>query len=170
MKLTPEMLWRSADRKDREIRLRRDELGDDLFTDYAWLILLQLYKAEAEGRCMSFAQICDRTGCREASVGRWLRALEERNLVDRFDSRICAGQLTSTGISKIERMLEGPPKADAVRDADRWVHRASKRLGTTTSGPAGPACGGRTAYRYRRATFLFGRVSGGSSATAMLQA
>ena len=35
VKLTPEMLWRSVIRKELALRLRRAELGDELFSDYA---------------------------------------------------------------------------------------------------------------------------------------
>ena len=107
VKLTPEMLWRSAGRKELALQLRRAELGNDLFCDYAWLILLQLYKAEAEGTSISVQQLCSRTGCRESGIVRWMRALEEKQLVDCFHSNLCAGQLTSAGISKVEKLLEG---------------------------------------------------------------
>lgn len=106
VKLSPEMLWRSACRREHALRSRRTELGDDLFSDYAWLILLQFYKAEAEGNCLSLSQMSFRTGCREPSLVRWLKALEEKKLIDRFESKVCAGQLTSTGIARIEKLLE----------------------------------------------------------------
>jgi hypothetical protein len=100
------MLWRSACRREHALRSRRTELGDDLFSDYAWLILLQFYKAEAEGTCINLSQMSVRTGCREPSLLRWLKALEEKKLIDLFESKVCAGQLTSTGIAKIEKLLE----------------------------------------------------------------
>lgn len=68
VKLTPEMLWRSAIRKDLALRSRRTELGEDLFSDYAWLILLQFYKAEAEGICISLSHLSGLAGCREQSL------------------------------------------------------------------------------------------------------
>lgn len=105
--MTPEMLWRSASRKELALRSRRTVLGDDLFSDYAWLILLQFYKAEAEGICITLDQLSDRTNCRQQSLIRWLRALEEKKLIDCYDSKVCVGQLTSTGIVKVERLLEG---------------------------------------------------------------
>jgi hypothetical protein len=106
----PDSLWRSAVRKDRDLQLRRTELGDDLFTDHPWLILLQLYIAEAEGGCISIRQISRRTRCREQSLIRWLKVLEEKKLIDRFNSEICAGQLTTIGIGKVESILEGAPE------------------------------------------------------------
>ncbi|TCP96407.1 hypothetical protein C8J46_109103 [Sphingomonas sp. PP-F2F-A104-K0414] len=106
IELSPAFLWRSANRKERDLRARRTELGDDLFADYPWLILLQLYKAEAEGVCISLIQLSRHTGCREQTLVRWLKALVERELIDFFDSDICVGQLTSTGMSKIEGLLE----------------------------------------------------------------
>lgn len=107
VKLSPEFFWQSAIRKDRDLQLRRTELGDDLFSDYAWLILLQLYIAEAEGICISISQISGRTRCREQSLTRWLKVLEDKDLIDRFNSSFCAGQLTALGIVKVENLLEG---------------------------------------------------------------
>ncbi len=107
VKLTPEMLWRSACKKELELRSRRAELGHDLFGDYPWLILLQLYKAEAEGACVSLKQISASIGCREQTLARWLKVLEDKQLVDCFHSEICAGQLTSLGIVKVENLLNG---------------------------------------------------------------
>ena len=44
----PEQLWRSARRLTALIERRRAELTDELFNDYPWLILLQIYLAETD--------------------------------------------------------------------------------------------------------------------------
>ncbi len=107
VKLSPEFLLRSAIREKRSLQSRRTKLGDDLFSDYAWLILLQLYIAEAEGVCISTTQLSQRTKCREQSLVRWLKALEEKKLIERFHSSLCAGQLTTSGVKRVENLLEG---------------------------------------------------------------
>jgi hypothetical protein len=104
---TPERLWRSACRIDTALRHRRSELGEDLFGDYAWLVLLQLYKTEAEGNCVDLTELNDLTAIRPQPLTRWLKVLEERGLIDRYEEQRCVGQLTAAGIAKVERLLDG---------------------------------------------------------------
>ncbi|WP_380784872.1 hypothetical protein [Sphingomonas sp. R86521] len=104
---TPEKLWQAACRIDAELRLRRAELGDDLFCDYAWIILLELYRTEAEGTWIDLQALAVRTRIRSQTLTRWLRALEERGLVDRCEHLDYPGQLTTVGVFKVERLLQG---------------------------------------------------------------
>lgn len=106
MKRGPESLWRSAKRVDALIRRRRQELGSDIFSDYAWVILLQIYLAEAEGCVLTISDVAERCDVRPALVERWVRVLEERKLVERFQRQDYALQLTVPGIRKIERLLD----------------------------------------------------------------
>lgn len=108
---TPRELWLAACRRSANLQRRRRELGDDLFSDFAWLLLLQLYLAEIEGRCADFEDLVIRTECRLDSVRRWLRVLEERKFVDSVELPGCAAQLTSTGIAKVEKLLDGTQAA-----------------------------------------------------------
>jgi hypothetical protein len=104
---TPKELWQSAFRMIGDLQRRRTELGGDLFLDFAWTLLLQLYLAEAEGRCGDLADLAMRSGTRVASVRRWLSVLEERGLIDQTGEPGCAAQLTAAGVLKIERLLNG---------------------------------------------------------------
>jgi hypothetical protein len=70
-------------------------------------LLLQLYLAEAEGRCVDLTDLGMRSGIRVESVRRWLCVLDERGLVDNAVAPECAGQLTAAGVVKVERSLDG---------------------------------------------------------------
>jgi hypothetical protein len=106
---TPAALWRSACRMSATLERRQKELGDDLFSDYPWMVLLHLYLIEAEGRCVDDTELAKRTGTRGQMLIRWLRVLEQRGLVDFIARPGCIAQLTGNGISKIERLLEEVP-------------------------------------------------------------
>ncbi|WP_174285332.1 PAS domain-containing protein [Sphingomonas bacterium] len=54
---SPEDLRQSALNALLNMERRRKELGDSLFSDYAWTILVQIYLAEAEGRIADVADI-----------------------------------------------------------------------------------------------------------------
>jgi PAS domain S-box-containing protein len=101
----PEDLWRSAKRVSALVERRRAELTDDLFNDYPWLILLQIYLAEAEGRQADMLYICEAIRMRRDLAERWMRVLESRGLIERTDWSNHAPQLTMVGISKVERLL-----------------------------------------------------------------
>lgn len=101
----PENLWRSAKRVSALIERRRAELTEDLFSDYAWLILLQIYLAEAEGRKADLLYITEAVRLRRTVAERWLGVLESRGLVESSDWTDHAPQLTMIGMAKIERLL-----------------------------------------------------------------
>jgi PAS domain S-box-containing protein len=102
----PEALWRCAKRLNLLIRRQRTEFSDDLFNDYAWLILLHIYIAEAEACDANSPAIAESLGLREPSVERWLRVLEIKNLIERSEWTNHSPQLTVQGISKIEQALK----------------------------------------------------------------
>lgn len=102
---TPESLWRSAQRVSALVEHRRAELTEDLFSDYAWLILLQIYLAEAEGRRADLPYITDAVRIRYALAERWLGVLESRGLIEQSPWSDHLPQLTTAGMSKIERLL-----------------------------------------------------------------
>lgn len=102
----PESLWRSARRVTALIERRRAALTDDLFSDYPWLILLQIYIAEAEGRKADTPGVADDARIRHALAARWLGVLEGRGLVERPKSTDHAVQLTAKGMTTMERLLQ----------------------------------------------------------------
>lgn len=102
----PERLWRSAKNLSASIDRRRAELSDDLFTDYPWTIMLQIYIAEAEGRMTSAIEITNLGRLRIAVTTRWLLVLEQRGLIEFADSSKFHAQLTALGIVKVERLLD----------------------------------------------------------------
>lgn len=62
-------------------RARRDILGDNLFSDPAWDILLELYAAKLGGRQMSIAEVARAIETPASTTKRWVAALEERGLI-----------------------------------------------------------------------------------------
>ncbi|WP_156348250.1 hypothetical protein [Sphingomonas sp. Leaf34] len=107
LRSSPEKLWRAACRVDANLQSRRALLGDDLFTDHAWLILVSLYRTEAEGRCIDLPMLGERVALRSTNVRRWLKVLGECGLVDQLDNDVCVAQLTATGVDHVEHLLEG---------------------------------------------------------------
>jgi PAS domain S-box-containing protein len=106
LKRCPEGLWKSAKRAIAAIEQRRVELTNDLFQDYAWLILLHVYLAEAEGREADLSIIAKYASMRSSIAGRWLNVLEERGLIERSAWTDFSPQLTALGIAKLERLLD----------------------------------------------------------------
>jgi PAS domain S-box-containing protein len=104
---TPKDLWQSARRMSAALQRRRAELGADICFDFPWTLLLQLYLAEAEGRCVNLKDLAVRSDIRVESVQRWLSVLDERGLVDKTVAPECAAQLTAAGVVKVERLLDG---------------------------------------------------------------
>jgi hypothetical protein len=104
---TPKDLWQSACRMSGALQRRRTELGADLCFDFPWSLLLQIYLAEAEGRCVDLTDLGMRSGIRLENVRRWLCVLDERGLVDTTAAPECAAQLSAAGVVKVERLLNG---------------------------------------------------------------
>lgn len=102
----PEGLWRSARRVIATIQRRRRELGDDLFADHGWLILVQIYLAEAEGRMATVAAISDAAAVEAPVITRCLELLEQKMLVEHTGQPALFLQLTASGIRKVESLLD----------------------------------------------------------------
>jgi DNA-binding MarR family transcriptional regulator len=62
-------------------RARSAILGEQLFSDPAWDILLELYAARLGEREVSLEDVARAIDTPESTVTRWVRALEERGLV-----------------------------------------------------------------------------------------
>lgn len=93
-------------------RARSAILGENLFSDPAWDILLELYAAKLGERRTSLADLARAIEAPESTTKRWVAALEERGLVQ---SKIA---LTNSNVSWIDLSEEG---ADRLGDlADHW--------------------------------------------------
>lgn len=68
-------------------RLRRDYLGDGLFADPAWDMLLDLLAARLEGKGVTVSSLCVASGTPPTTGLRWLGVLEDRGLVVREPSQ-----------------------------------------------------------------------------------
>jgi hypothetical protein len=106
----PEDLWRSAKRVRMAIERRRAELGEQLFSDHCWVVLIETYLAEAEGRSLDVAQLSDAIGLRRPLLVRWIAVLAERGLIAGIGRDRPALQLTAAGLARVEALLA----ADAI--------------------------------------------------------
>lgn len=107
----PARLWRAAQDAARTMRQRRTELGDDLFADHAWAIMLHAYLAEAEGRLVTARDLAETAAIGIAMAERWLNALEAKGFVDRRSGADGLVQLSHAGIARVERLLSVSPVA-----------------------------------------------------------
>ncbi|MET0271003.1 MAG: PAS domain-containing protein [Sphingomonas sp.] len=118
-RIAPGALWSTTRRLIDEIGARRRLLGAEIFADHAWLILLETYLAEAEGRLVDADAIADRIDAPVSVVSRWVKALHARGLIEFHEAgrRYC--QLSHLGSNDVEtllssRTLDGSPVAPAA--------------------------------------------------------
>lgn len=85
-------------------------LGERLFSDPAWDILLELYAAKLGQRSISLSDLSRATGTPPSTTVRWVAALEERGLVsstiDPADPARVQLKLTTEGASKMQRLAD----------------------------------------------------------------
>jgi hypothetical protein len=105
----PHHLWRRAKDLLSVIRARDTVLGSDLFADHAWTALLIVYVAEAESRIASVDMVADQLRLSRSTLGRWIRVLQAKSLIEPPDTDRDALQLTQTGIQSVERLLATQP-------------------------------------------------------------
>ncbi len=101
----PHRLWRRAKELLGVMRARDAALGSDLFADHAWTTLLIVYVAEAESRIATVDTVAAELGLARSTLGRWLRVLQAKSLLEPLDGSLDALQLTRTGIDGVERLL-----------------------------------------------------------------
>jgi PAS domain S-box-containing protein len=95
--------WRAARRAADALHWRRAELGNDLFGDLAYALLIELYLTEVEGRAVLPGALSFQLAASPALVARWLTVLMRKGLVETVED---APQLTAAGLRKIERLLD----------------------------------------------------------------
>lgn len=88
------------------VRRARDQLlADNLFSDPAWDILLELFAAHLGGRKMAASDLAVAIEVPCSTTSRWVATLEQRGLVD---SLICEEvrqlALSDEGVSRMERL------------------------------------------------------------------
>jgi hypothetical protein len=103
--LSPNALYKMALHVWHMYRCRIQELGPELFGDFVGAILLHVYLAEAEGRCVSVNEIAGLVGLSTKTTVRWVSALRQRTLISLSDQDVSTVQLSHQGIMAMERML-----------------------------------------------------------------
>lgn len=119
-----------AERVRNEIRGRRYRamhLGEALFSDPAWDILLQLYEAELTNQEVTTASTCAALKIGHATACRWISAMESRGFVS---SRARGGdtfvELSPGGSLAMRRYFEGLPEPSSSQSTTLSSHRISK--------------------------------------------
>jgi len=83
-----ERLRADAARVQASRELRRKLFDPQIFGEYGWDILLALYVNENTRGRLNTSELCDRSGAAMTTALRWLDFLEERDLINRFDSTV----------------------------------------------------------------------------------
>lgn len=102
---------RSTVRTIIHVRDVRDQyLGNTLFVDPAWNILLDAYASELDGRRLSVGDACIAAGVPSSTALRWLRALEKKGLIERrpdaVDRRRAFVGLTRQARATLEALID----------------------------------------------------------------
>lgn len=91
-------------------RVRDDLLGDALFSEPAWDILLDLFVSDSEARRLSVSAVCIGARAPSATALRYLALLQEAGLVERtrdeLDGRRSHVCLTPSGRRRMATLLE----------------------------------------------------------------
>lgn len=108
--MDPNAVSRTEQQIEWLLRLRRERsemLGQDLFADPAWDILLQLFAAKLRGRTMKLTDLV--TDAPPTTLARWAAVLEERGLVfGHLDPLIPSDlriELSARGAVKMSKLL-----------------------------------------------------------------
>lgn len=103
--LPPARLWEAALRI-RHVHAARIKLfGIDLSTDPIGSLFIGIYLAEAEGRTIGLDEIAGYAGIAASAAGRWVKALQQRGILDTSLDPAVHLQLTQSGLQKVEAML-----------------------------------------------------------------
>lgn len=90
-------------------RVRDDELGELMFSDPRWDMMLDLYIQEGQGRKVSVSSACVGAVAPATTALRHLGALVHHGFIERrgdpSDARVMLIELTNRGREKLERVL-----------------------------------------------------------------
>jgi PAS domain S-box-containing protein len=103
--LPPVRLWEAALQVRHVHSVRQAEFGIELSTDPVGSILVGIYLAEAEGRIITLEELAGEVGIAPSTALRWLKVLQQRNLVDGGYDAIRGLQFTHVGVQKMEKVL-----------------------------------------------------------------
>lgn len=107
----PRRLWQQAMRLIETYQLRREILGDQLFADHAWIIILYMYLAEAEGRVISISEISQQSKVSRKLLDRWAKAVQSQGMISRVGIGEDDFELTQDGMSRLENLLSRTSQA-----------------------------------------------------------
>lgn len=88
-------------------RARSAVFGEDLFTDPAWDILLELFASELADRDMSVLDLANAIQIPVSTTARWIGILKERGLInsDLGTDLVHMFRLTPEGLTKLKQLL-----------------------------------------------------------------
>ncbi|WP_267383395.1 winged helix DNA-binding protein [Sphingomonas sp. GC_Shp_2] len=98
-------------------------MGEGLFGDPAWNIMLDLFLSECEGRPLCVTSVCVGARASSATALRYIALLRARGLLDRIadtvDKRRTYVRLTDRGWNAMVDLLDGERGAEAERSGRR---------------------------------------------------
>ena len=104
--MQPARLREAALRIQHVHSVRRAAFGDELTTDPVGSILIAIYLSEAEGRVVGIEQLAREAQLPTSTAERWIKALQQRDIVQRADDGDWNVQFTQRGMVNMERTLE----------------------------------------------------------------
>jgi DNA-binding MarR family transcriptional regulator len=84
-------------------RARREVLGENLFSDPAWDILLELYGAKLGDRHVTGSELARAIEAPQSTTTRWIAALQDRGLIERAANGTSV-KLSAQGASQMEQL------------------------------------------------------------------
>lgn len=104
-------------------KARDAALGEDLFFDPAWSILLELYVHHRQRTAVSITSLCIAAKVPSSTGLRWVTLLERRGLVSRepdpFDRRKIYASLTAEAVRKVEAALDSAAESNRQLGIER---------------------------------------------------
>lgn len=104
--MPPERLWEAALRIQHVQSVRREAFGEELVTDPVGALLVAIYLAEAEGRIVDADLLAREAGLPLTVTLRWIKALQQRAIVQSTADPLRDVHFTRDGIVNMERTLE----------------------------------------------------------------
>lgn len=87
-------------------RIRDTHLGDELFADPAWDLLLQAFAADLGQKRMSVSELCEALTVPHSVTRRWIKKLEEDGYFRRREAPDELVELTTEGSARLRRYFE----------------------------------------------------------------
>ena len=87
-------------------RIRETQLGEELFADPAWDLLLEAFAADLGQKRISISDLCEASTVPHSVTRRWIRKLEEEGWFSPSETADQRIELTAEGSARLRRYFE----------------------------------------------------------------